>query len=1074
MTSRRLEDEFDPTFEGADKHLGNVENILKTKDAYIQKTKEEQGELSLLIQRLDERSSAAKQSRDLICAEFSGAGPATFGQPSMSADFDMPDYDEHHDDLVLRQCLQAHNERAETIGNASGRHETLKQQVADFKGKLQQLRTDLSTQVKQVHEHLRLEYEGRLSQQRRELDEKAQSRKAKFNKELEEKQKVIDEMTAKSYLSHRTEVEDANAVMGELSAKLAAAETAKGKAVSDLSIANEQLEMAVGSKDKWKTYAQSIYKRNEELSGRLERAEKRSSSNIDFLGRKLDETTRKLTDTAHKAKDTERTLAEAITSGTRIGKQLDASQSDYATLLKDVVLVQKQKLCNARSQKILLNGYLVGAKSTVDSLHTKLDAKFGQVERRNQQLTQKNDLLKSRNNCIEELQRQLTSNKQSLQRKNRTISDDTTRIRGLEMTNLELEAQLKTKSGLLASTNAEIAGKTQENKHLERKASKAAEELTSQRSLVTQKAQRIHGLENTVKELDATIARLDSDLGGKESELRANASAINLRGQQIQKLKRAIREVQKEKKNICMAMRSLEDSHLDLKLNLSTRNSELTSQIALVAQKGATIRDLEASVTNLSQEQTAYKRDKDSLETEISSLQSEVLTKTKMLATEASTVVSKDARIKEIEAINTSLSQAQTAAESSMDILGTRLSNLTIEVKAKTEELGSHKAAAALKDERIQALEVTNAVLLRSQGDAQRENANLQSDLETVNGRIATLEATFKAQGVELLAANEASERNRRQLEKVEKDVLRAQEEAENEKVCFQNRLAAADIKVDNLEAQLTLRDSELRKSNEETEHTCQRLAKTEKELSAEKIANAMASLEIKTINDKIQILSTDLDDSRKRLKKEEFKSHSLVTKVGQLEEEQSKAFEEKMNCDRDKIALGERLSCQQDTMRNLEADVASKSTLLDQLQTDCTLYLAERTCLLDQLLAESVRSSYVANELPNIIANPIGDGRDVRMFQAMQAGEVVLVRAQRFLREHKALIIVGKIDHTRLVWHDSLEKCRVSLVEWQWCLCVEKRPNEVAIELNIGDADPQGLGYWLKGSDRGSASLNT
>ena len=1079
VTSRRLEDEFDPTFEGADKHLRNVENILKTKDAYIQETKEEQDELLLLIQRLDEKSSAAKQSRDLICAEFSGAGPANFGQPSRSADFDMPDYDEHHDGLAIRQYLQAHNERAETIGNASESHETLKQQAADFKGKLEQLRTDLSTQVKQVHEHLRLEYEGRLSQQRRELDERAQNRKANFNKELEDKQKVIDEMTAHSSRSHQIEIENAVQVgkatadkeMEELRLHLHETKQRFREARQAEKSSKEELNDQQWRHDEELSTHQRAY---DKLQAKWERDRKSHEKVKHELQENLDETNEFYGDSLIKLYAKKGDLRD------RLGR-LKSSFEGTVT----VATMQMMQLDVARREKTLLVDCLANAKSNVDGLKSQvsectatLSARQTRVEqlesllrKNDRQLDTKEVLIQDFTLQVSDLQEQSSRGSEEIKKLTASNHDLTQKV-GRRDRRLKSDAatllQHKNEITRLHSAKAELE---EQVKRLKYQRAEGARELAVQRPIATQQAQRIHELENQSSELKATVARLDSDRGRKESKLSANASVIKSREQQIQKLERAIREVREEKKNTCTAMRSLEEDHLDLKLDLSTRDSELTSQIARVARRDATIRDLEATITSLSQAQTVSKRDNSSLETEISSLRSELVTKNKGLATEASAAILKDARIKELEAINTSLSQSQTAAESNMDILGTRVSKLTLEVQAKTEELGSQKAAAALKDERIQGLEATNAVLLRSQEDAREKNAYLHSDLETANGRTANLEATVKDCGAELRVANEAAERNRCRLEEVEKDVLRAQEEANNEKICIQNRLAAADTEVDNLEAQLTTRDSELRKSNEEIERACRRLAEMEKDLSAEKSANETAGVEIKTANDRIHVLSTDLDHIRERLEKEGFQNDSLVLRVGKLEEEQSKSSEEKKTSEREKMALGERVSQHEDTIRHLESDAALRLTLLDQFRSDRTLFNEERTCLLDQLMAESVRSRYAAGELPNIISGPIGEGRDVRMFQGMQVGEVVLVRVQRFLRDHKAFIIVEKSDHTKIVWHGSLEKCRVSVVEWQWRLCLEKGSNEVVIEVNTGDADPQGLGEWLKGSDRGLAS---
>ena len=996
VLTRKLEDGFDPNFDGVDQDLDaidehrinqtNIEKDLKDEEAYIQQAKQDNDELLLLIQQLEEKSHATKESNDHVSAEFTDVGTRLNSKQSKCADINMPDYDVHQNDLVVRECTSAHGERAEALKIALENIESVKQQVEDFKIELGQVRTAFPAQIEQMREELRLEYEGRLSQQRRELYEKAQKRKAKFSTELEEKQKVINEMTAESSRSHQIELQKAVQV---------------GKATADRTMEEVRLQLRETKQELRETrqveknakrQLDAQQSRHDEDLGAHKRASKKLQvelENEQIAHKKAGLALHKELD---KTKDLRSFYEKCLT--TQYAKKVNLW--DRLCLLKSslestvtVATMQMMQLDVARREKTLLVGCLANAKSRLDKLklqvsdctatlkswRTRIQHLQSLLRRNAQDLDSKKVLIEEYTLKINDLEGQSSQAQQEIQkltetnseltkkveRRDRRIKADAAkllerqeRITALASAKTELETRVSRQDDILSLDETRTSDYEQQIKRLNCQKADGARTLAAQSSLVTQKAQRILELEDTINQISATVEQLKSNLDRKDSELDTANSIVKLREGRIQELDSAVRIAREEKLNTRLAMRKLNSDNHDLKLDLYTKNIELGSQVTLVAQRDATIRDLETTISSLSQAQTECTGKMDSLQTQISDLQLELATKIEDLASQASAAIWKDGQIKEPEKTNATLSGAQTAATSKIDSLKTRLSELTLEVEVKTEELGSQTAADALKEEKIQGLEIINA------------------------------------------------------------DFLRAQEEAKNEKTCLQIRLAAADARIGTLEANLNTRDNELRIASEGTDQTCRKLGEVEKELSATKGANRMAGLEIKTATDKIQALSMDLNNNRGRLEKEGLRNDYLSRKIRLLEEEQSKSSEEKEMSDRRKEELGEMLSQHQATIEDLQSDAASNARLLDQLQTDRNLYDAERTCLLHELMAESTRSRY--DELPEDLAGLFGDGQDVRMFQGLQAGETVLVRVQRFLMDNKAFIVVVKSNRTKIV----------------------------------------------------------
>ena len=82
-------------------------------------------------------------------------------------------------------------------------------------------------------------------------------------------------------------------------------------------------------------------------------------------------------------------------------------------------------------------------------------------------------------------------------------------------------------------------------------------------------------------------------------------------------------------------------------------------------------------------------------------------------------------------------------------------------------------------------------------------------------------------------------------------------------------------------------------------------------------------------------------------------------------------------------------------------------------------------------LIAESARSHIVADHLPNTPTGVSGDQKDVRMFLGVQGAEMVLIRAQRMVKEQKGVFIVESGNHIRTMLDRGLGECTMDMQAW-------------------------------------------
>ena len=173
--------------------------------------------------------------------------------------------------------------------------------------------------------------------------------------------------------------------------------------------------------------------------------------------------------------------------------------------------------------------------------------------------------------------------------------------------------------------------------------------------------------------------------------------------------------------------------------------------------------------------------------------------------------------------------------------------------------------------------------------------------------------------------------------------MLQAQEEANSDKASLQVSLENANGRSGELKAELDTCGEKLNTTQQVTLQLREDLDQAGKDLLTEKRANRTVSLEksLSIADSKIGALSTDLVHKTEHLERETAEKSTLIIENARLQKELSTVAEEKEASEKSKEKL-DGMYRSQAMVQNLQTDEISKSRLLDQLQTQCTLYDAE------------------------------------------------------------------------------------------------------------------------------------
>lgn len=758
--SNDIEENIYSTFEPVDEELDSMAKKLENGNIYNQATKDDDDELQWLVQELEKKAKATKESKGAVSAKVTELAMVSGSQQSQPLFTEGADHNESHDDAVVRACTMSYQRRTEAFESALENTEKVKRQVENFKGELGQVRAKLLKQVEQV----RLEYEARLSQQRKELKEDARKPKEEFNNLLKEQQRIVEskELEAqresdygqfvldrihlknawkenmKTYLAAEwsSRVADADAEIAYLSSKLAAADDARKNATSLLAATQDQVKIVDQKKNQLRKTAQSLSGKNEALYSTLRslRAE---------CGEKTKDADHRLRESSRMLQDARNSLAESNDSATWARNQLTTSRSDYATLLIDVVLVQKQKLSVARDQTLQLSGNLAESRSTVKELEGTVGDIYSKLKATVSQVENKKKLLVSRTRLIEELQNASFAGQQRLDQTEQAAQNLTKNFKNAKM---QFETALKAKDDLLAFNATQISDQTLKIQNLTHHASNAVEELRVERSNVACRDEQIRALERANEVQDTSIEQLRSMLDLREQELQAKASTSRSHETRIRELENANQGLLEKQAETNVRMTQLVTETVQVRSEIDTNKEELKSQSTLLSQRSVTISDLEAA--------------------------------------------------------NKRLSEAKANTGNEMMILRSRLSTFALDLKIKNDELQSGQLANRSKSASIDRLKAENAQLLKAQEKANTDTVSTVAALHNANCRIDRLETELEARTARLGNADMEIERLRRSLQQVGDDL--SAEKSANRTASLEKSIADAEFTIETLSLDLS------------------------------------------------------------------------------------------------------------------------------------------------------------------------------------------------------------------------------------------------------------------------------
>ena len=588
-------DKFDLTYESTNEDVNCMDKELDDGKAYIQEDMQDDSELRQLVQELEKESLACKESSEDLVVQATEIAFSSGGPPAKLAKIAL--YDSHRDDLVIRGCATALNGRVHAFETTLEIIGKVKQQIEVVRGDLGKIWATCSNQVEQ----LRLEYEVRLDQQRRELQEQAQKTEHNLSNLLKRKRQNIDqdEIQAQSERdSHRlvldqahiksvlkeelkeklktkmtakwsSSLEVANATIAELHSKLASVEKAKKDSHRALAATQGDLASVTRRNEEVEEYALRVAAQKQELRRSITRSERDHNADVQRLNHKLREKSDEM-------QYTRRSLVRSEGRASIIEGQIDVYRSDYATLLTNVALIQKQKLSVARNQRTLLEDYLVKARSIVERLEATID----KIEGKDRRLAEARELLELKIKSTEIMKNQLKSAQTSLDQKNKSILAHQVTIRQVKETNAELRATLKVKDDLLKSKANQVSENEREIQELAEQAFSAKAEGRAQRSSLSQKDKDLCSLNNTNKAKDATIQQLHSDIDIRQRDLDVKASTIISQQIQIVDLETANLSLLDGKAKTTASMESLVANMTQLKLDLANTKNDLQSHSA--------------------------------------------------------------------------------------------------------------------------------------------------------------------------------------------------------------------------------------------------------------------------------------------------------------------------------------------------------------------------------------------------------------------------------------------------------------------------------------------------------------
>ena len=318
------------------------------------------------------------------------------------------------------------------------------------------------------------------------------------------------------------------------------------------------------------------------------------------------------------------------------------------------------------------------------------------------------------------------------------------------------------------------------------------------------------------------------------------------------------------------------------------------------------------------------------------------------------------------------------------------------------------------------------------------------------------------------------------QMKLVNKDLVIAN--LRNDYLTLSKAKIAACDNVNTLESGLRKSNSELEFMRIKLQHVVVGSKRLQAELQSTRIELASAGEQLKTMEERLK------NESEQRVACDTLLASAkeeLQTTKQRLENE-SKQREDRdttlASTRKELETVKERLQNESSKAKDRDTALASArqelQTVNERLQDESTALTSakeELQTVKERFQSESIALTSARQELQEVkecLKNmvPVVSKDDLRIFEGVQEGKAVVVRAQRLPKEPRALVIVQSEDRTRVIWHKNFSKYRIDMDEAEWYLRLRLEEASIEEPLNIWlqnrDIDPYDIEDWLNQQD--------
>ncbi|XP_026731687.1 myosin-2 heavy chain isoform X3 [Trichoplusia ni] len=558
---------------------------------------------------------------------------------------------------------------------------------------------------------------------------------------------------------------------------------------------------------------------------------------------------------------------------------------------------------------------------------------------------------------------------------------------------IEQEANvLRTKTQSLEADNEKLQA---ENKKLQ--LLKNAKTLKSDKS-IEQSATKITQLENELKEALAKLKELENNNNDKtekkvrfggEINNKKDADALKTKQEELDKLKLNFNKLEKEKVQLQVALKSLkEDAIKTFKPRIPKKITDLTTKLQMkrmvedleneigemyVIMKNAGLsgteintrtqmeKDIEDIRSKLSRTDSEFTNEKNKLQTEIAKLKD----LNKKLETDKTDINNK---LKTLEKDNSSISNQYKTLQEDKKNLESQISKLNSEIKnsstlqttmsdcmKKIEEL---KQEMDVKDKEIEKLkkqvEIVNKLeqdkqkLLKEIGDKAKKIGELEKKLKEADDKCRRLEKQLATRKDKVTKLEKELSQEKEQAEALANNHRRISIDFTSEKDQMQSQLIKSESKLITLETDLREMKSDYESKITNLESTIaakdihiKQLEDALRDTSNQKYDEAISSVEMAQIQDKLERTTKELEekqkelaDAKSELNKTENELSTVNSEITQLKSSISKLEIDKKELENKLQTEKKESSYWESKASELETDLQAERKKLERMRT--------------------------------------------------------------------------------------------------------------------------------------------